>query len=152
MEFTNASHALEAALLHAPSVEHDARGAPGAGLPTDFHVGLALQDLLQALSRDRVRGGEHPDQPQGLGRARSLWHCLQAPSSGRGARRRVDLRSLCPQPSPTFLCCYHVPSPALRVGAEREGSLAPAPCDVPEVGYKPCRVRRIPQMTYLCMP
>src|SRR5215203_3180237 len=153
MEFPNASHALEAALLHAaPSVEHDARGAPGGGLPTDAHVGLALQDLLQALSRDRVRGGEHPDQPQELGRARCLWHRLQAPSSGRGARRRVDLRSLCPQLSPTFLCSHHVPSPSLRVGAEREGFWPSDPCDITEVGYEPCRVRRIPHMGYLCMP
>src|SRR5215218_429241 len=129
MEFTNASHAFQAALLRAaPSVEHHARGAPGAGLPTDAHVGLALQDLLQAFSRDRVRGAEHPDQPQGLlGRARCLWYRLQAPSWGLSARRSVDLRSLCPQLSPTFLCSYHVLSPWLRVGAEREGSLALRP-------------------------
>src|SRR5215203_642161 len=122
IEFTNASHTVGAALPHAPSVEHDARWTPGAGLPTDFHVGLALEDLLQALSRDRVRRADHPDQPQGLGRARCLWHRLQAPSWWRGARRSVDLRSLCSQLSPTFLCSYHVPSPSLSRGGARSAN------------------------------
>src|SRR5215212_466422 len=116
----NASHAIEAALLQAACVEHDARGAPGGGLPTDFHFGVAFEGLLQTRRRDRVRWAEHPDQPQGLlGRARSLWHRLQAPPSGRGARRRVDLRSLCPQLSPTFLCSYHVLSLSLSGGGAR---------------------------------
>src|SRR5215203_2138524 len=152
IEFTNASHALQPALLQAASVEHDTRGAPGAGLPTDAHFGLAFEGLLQTRHRDRVRRGDHPDQPQELGRTRCLWHRLQAPSWGRGARRRVDLCSLRPQLSPTFLCSYHVPSPFRLVGPEREGFWPSVACGVTEVGYEPCRVRRIPHMGYLCMP
>src|SRR5215212_7105162 len=121
IEFTNASHALQPVLLHAaPSVEHHARGAPGGGLPTDFHVSLAFEGLHQTHHRDRVRGGDHPDQPQGLlGRARCLWHRLQAPSWGLSARRRVDLCSLCPQLSATFLCSHHVPSPSFSCAGAR---------------------------------
>jgi transposase len=94
----------------------------------EAHLGLAIEDLLQARHRDRVRGGYHPDRSQGLlGRARSLSHRLHAPSWGRGARRRVESCSLCPKLPRTLLCSYHVPFPSLSVRTESEGSLAHRP-------------------------
>src|SRR5215210_8188826 len=99
--------------------EYDAGGNIIRRLGSLVNRGPLLQGSHEPGAHDRV-GALNPDQAQGLGRARSLSPRLQVPSSGRGARCRVDLRSLCPQLSPTFLCSHHVPSPSLSRGGGRK--------------------------------
>ncbi len=78
-----------------------------------MHFGIALEDLLQALSRDGVRGAEHPDQPQ-------------APTSWCGAPlRRFVL--LVPSTLSNVAVLLSRALPWLFVGAEREAFLARDP-------------------------
>src|SRR5215210_3649808 len=100
--------------------EYDAGGNILRRLGSLVNRGPLLQGTHEPGAHDRA-GALNPDDAQRLGRAHTLSPRLQVPSSGRGgARRSVELRSLCSQLSPTFLCSHHVPSPSFsRAGVRR---------------------------------